>query len=279
MSSTQELINMLMKYGAMMNTPSAAPHVLHMRKYMDELPDRLGLPKSPSKLLKQDPSQAKTLTDLIARYTGVHPEDVAKSASNNELANAVHDYGDSGYRAINKIFRDPFSPSMSPERNMQATILMDSFKPTSNDMVVYRGLSPESKTANKINSMELNNSLNEMGNKSFMSTSLDPYIARGFAETGSARNNYRIMVPAGSPVLPVHGANTNLTPELEYMLPPDSRYARLPRDMSSNYTDLVLTKPGSMQAPDYVPDSPGVGWLAGLLPFGLLDKYSGDQQQ
>lgn len=334
MASTQELVNMLIKYGSMLNAPGAKPYINDMRKYMDELPDRMGLPKKPSKLFKNEPDRVQDITDMIARYTGVHPARL-NSPDPEQLKNAISDYGDTGYRSINKIFRDPFGPSMNLDNNQKAMVMMDSFKPSANDMVLYRGLSPDSKTAGKLKTLDASGGLNEFGNKSFMSTSLDPHVARQFAETPDPKNNFRIMVPAGTPVLPVHGYKSNeyFTPELEYMLPPDSRYMRLPEGQnsfnhilldengkqvgpnfskyddldtyyntlastmpdagrmedwtvsskpvadSSEYTDLVMTKPGSLKDPSYVPDKPGVGWLAGMLPLGLLDKYSGDQQQ
>lgn len=255
-----------------MKSALAAPE---LRSMMDEIPQRMQLPKKAYKQMK-DHGRAKELTDLIGRYTGVHPENMNLKDENGytELGNALLDYSDVGYRPINKVFRDPFGLSMDPYRTDNARIMMDSFKPSANDMVVYRGL-PEGNTLNALNSLdrrgELNN--NQLGNKGFMSTSLDPYVANSFfSKTQSSINNFRIMLPKGTPVLPVHNGMDvkSLSPELEYILPPNSRYARLPRSMGDDYTDLLMTEPGQMKEPAYIPDQPGVGWLAGMLPLAGL---------
>lgn len=92
---------------------------------------------------------------------------------------------------------------------------------------------------------------------------------------------FRIMVPQGTPVLPVGETKGKFKGtfdrNLNYLLPPGSKFESA--EQWDDFKNLLLTSPGDLnKKPSYKPIDPRIGWLAGMLPAGLLDKYSGDQQ-
>lgn len=193
-----------------------------------------------------------------------------------DLASALDFYQGSGFREMNKLFREQ-NPRLiygSPQEHENRTqLIMNSMKPSKNDTVMYRGLRDEQ--AEKLWNQDSAGDLQQFGNKGLMSMSIDPNTAQsGFGHnSGNPYSFYQIMIPAGTPMAPVPTMGA-LSSEGEYVLGPNARFRKMdmgmkPEEMGS--IPLLLTQHGAERKPRYIPDQPGVGWLAGLAPlsYGL----------
>lgn len=160
------------------------------------------------------------------------------------------------------------------ERSAQ---LLKAFHPSANDAVVYRGLNPGSRTARRLEELERMYAARadgltdeypaaiptDYGNLGFLSTSIDPKVAKSFgdwsyAEDGGSLGDaprqqlYKILVPQGAPVRPLLNNLSEHGHEAEVLLPPMSVYERLGDRDSQGFIPLLWTGRGKPISKRYI---------------------------
>lgn len=155
--------------------------------------------------------------------------------------------------------------------------LLKTFHPAANDAVLYRGLNPGSKTAQRLNELERMYSARaegfgeefpipsptDYGNLGYLSTSVDPKIAKSFGDWSYVEDGgvlgddprqqlYKILVPQGTPVRPLLNQLSEHPNEAEVLLPPMSVYERLGDRDSQGFIPLLWTGRGKPISKRYI---------------------------
>lgn len=213
-----------------------------------------------------------------------------------DLSKAIEAYTGSNYQGINRALRSrTYSPDNTAMRRMvpgapdvwyspaskkeiaqkikegwptelaYARRLASSFYPAPVDTVVYRGISPASRTLAAHGwdrSRGRRNLFDDYGNEGFMSTSTSKGVGENFGE--GVGGLFRILVPEGAPIRPVLNTSAHAA-EYEVMLPPRSVYTRLGDPDDWGATPLMWAGRGKPESGKYI---------GAALPFmPLLNKY------
>ena len=172
----------------------------------------------------------------------------------------------------------------------RASKLLRTFHPSANDAVVYRGLNPGSRTARRLNDLENYYSQRaegfsdeaipaptDYGNLGYLSTSVDPQVAKNFGDWSYLEDGgslhpddpkqqlYKILVPTGTPVRPLLNQLSDHGNEAEVLLPPMSVYERLGARDEQGFIPLLWTGRGKPTSKRYIG--------AGIPGAALLEQY------